>query len=386
MPPLTRERSLETLRSWWSDRNRPGATINLHAAAKPLMRLMYHRQALSLIKDNATIPLSPMAAEIYLSYLSSKYVSASTKKDILWHLTARVKKEDEALVVHSHIFHHLLELEDRIDISYWLFSLCGRLAQHHDIKGETYGSPLASVRPVDSDRHDFFWENISEFTSPYPYRSPVGANAAVDAHILDDIVKVLKLSTTTDRQHLINACWTCSILAWHKSTAIAVVEAHVPYYAMELLKRPFPPHVHASLCQILAYLLLHESTATAVLSMQPCERLVRVLSISIKDADHVTTRRVFDTLMKMATFSEGAKIVVGSTVLDHVPEGLASRKRVTRFYACELLRTLARHSSTLPVLLNSVPRHALVILLSDKDALIRRQAAEIMRRMNEAVR
>jgi hypothetical protein len=78
----------------------------------------------------------------------SKYVSASTKKDILWHLTARVKKEDEALVVHSHIFHHLLELEDRIDISYWLFSLCGRLAQHHDIKGETYGSPLASVRPV----------------------------------------------------------------------------------------------------------------------------------------------------------------------------------------------------------------------------------------------
>ncbi|KAJ7268342.1 hypothetical protein C8J57DRAFT_1469055 [Mycena rebaudengoi] len=382
MPPLTRTQTLETLQSWWSDRNRPGATMNLHAAAKPLMKLMYHQAVLGFIRDNKEIPLSPTSAEIYLSYLSSKYVSSSTKEGILLHLATRVGKEDEALVVHSHMFPHLLELEDRMDIRFRLFNLCARLAQHHDIAAETCGSLLASLRPVDRHGHDVFWQALRRVT----YTSAVGASAAVDARILDDIVEVLKASTPTDGEHLIEVCRTSSDLAWHRSTAVAVVGANVPHYAEELLKLPFPPLTHVYLCRILAYLVLHESTATAVLSMRPCEQLVSLLRVSIRDADNVTAHSVFCTFARMARSPEGAKVVVASAVLDHVPEGIASRDWLAQFSACDLLCKLAGHPSTIPALLRSVPRDVLVALLSDKTATIRDRAAETLRRIHKVLK
>jgi hypothetical protein len=67
MPPLTRQ---DTVLSWWSDSNPllRGPTINLHAVAKPLMRWMYHRQALELLKRNQGSPLLTETLEIYSSY------------------------------------------------------------------------------------------------------------------------------------------------------------------------------------------------------------------------------------------------------------------------------------------------------------------------------
>jgi hypothetical protein len=52
--------------------------MNLHAAAKPLMKLMYHQAVLGFIRDNKEIPLSPTSAEIYLSYLSYENVMMSS--------------------------------------------------------------------------------------------------------------------------------------------------------------------------------------------------------------------------------------------------------------------------------------------------------------------
>jgi hypothetical protein len=48
---------------------RSGPTINLHAAAKPLIKLMYHRQAKEVIKKNKGSLLSTELLEIYASYL-----------------------------------------------------------------------------------------------------------------------------------------------------------------------------------------------------------------------------------------------------------------------------------------------------------------------------
>jgi hypothetical protein len=70
MPPLARQLTPQSVHSWWSDSNPPGATISLHAAAKPLMRLMYHRQAMRFIEDNFGIPLSQESLDIYVSYLA----------------------------------------------------------------------------------------------------------------------------------------------------------------------------------------------------------------------------------------------------------------------------------------------------------------------------
>ncbi|KAJ7079836.1 hypothetical protein C8R44DRAFT_754534 [Mycena epipterygia] len=66
-------RTLESLRSWWSDSNplvTRGPTVNLHAASKPLMRLLYHRQVLSFIKWNQDTPLSEEMLQICSDYLA----------------------------------------------------------------------------------------------------------------------------------------------------------------------------------------------------------------------------------------------------------------------------------------------------------------------------
>ncbi|KAJ7799398.1 hypothetical protein B0H14DRAFT_1707037 [Mycena olivaceomarginata] len=99
MPPLTRS---ESIHSWWSDSNHPGPTLNLHALAKPLMRLMYHRQALQFMKKNRDIPLTSTTIEIYLSYLEYKYVGASTKVKMLEYIAKKPIREDDAhAVAHS---------------------------------------------------------------------------------------------------------------------------------------------------------------------------------------------------------------------------------------------------------------------------------------------
>ncbi|KAJ7622434.1 hypothetical protein FB45DRAFT_1006345 [Roridomyces roridus] len=79
MPPLQRQETRGSLRSWWSDSNpmlHISPTINIHALAKPLMRFMYHRQALGIMEQNRDAPLSEELLEIYSSYLSSMILEA----------------------------------------------------------------------------------------------------------------------------------------------------------------------------------------------------------------------------------------------------------------------------------------------------------------------
>jgi hypothetical protein len=70
MPPMTRQDTRTSVFSWWSDSNPllKGPTINLHAMAKPLMKRMYHRQALEFIRKNEGRPLSMATLETYSSY------------------------------------------------------------------------------------------------------------------------------------------------------------------------------------------------------------------------------------------------------------------------------------------------------------------------------
>ncbi|KAJ7887180.1 armadillo-type protein [Mycena leptocephala] len=73
MHPLTRQPTLDSVRSWWSDSNPTGPNINLHAASKPLMWLMYHRAATNFIAKNRGTTLSNEDMEIYSSYLVHRY-------------------------------------------------------------------------------------------------------------------------------------------------------------------------------------------------------------------------------------------------------------------------------------------------------------------------
>ncbi|KAJ7854167.1 hypothetical protein B0H14DRAFT_3865585 [Mycena olivaceomarginata] len=118
MPPLARPATPHSLHSWWSDRNPLGATISIHAAAKPLMKLLYHEQVRSFIKKNRGIPLSGTTMEICLSYLAFKYISPITKGAILKELNNRLESEAEShiavqsLVLDEYLVEEMLALSN----------------------------------------------------------------------------------------------------------------------------------------------------------------------------------------------------------------------------------------------------------------------------------
>ncbi|KAJ7622375.1 armadillo-type protein [Roridomyces roridus] len=99
MPPLQRTETGRSLASWWSDNNpmlHISPTINLHAAAKPLMKLLYHQQALRIMDENRDQPLSEELLDIYSTYISCKYVSSRTGALVLAHLGERALEEDSS--------------------------------------------------------------------------------------------------------------------------------------------------------------------------------------------------------------------------------------------------------------------------------------------------
>ncbi|KAJ7479175.1 hypothetical protein FB451DRAFT_1240818 [Mycena latifolia] len=82
--PLTRQPTGDSLRSWWSDRNPLGPSMDLHAAAKPLMRFMYRRDALAFIAKTRGTPLSSENMEIYSSYLAYNMYRRQPRPQFWW--------------------------------------------------------------------------------------------------------------------------------------------------------------------------------------------------------------------------------------------------------------------------------------------------------------
>ncbi|KAJ7606427.1 hypothetical protein FB45DRAFT_878530 [Roridomyces roridus] len=74
----------------------PGPTINIHTLAKPLMKVMYHRQALGFIAKDGVGPLSAEMVEIYSTYLSCKYVLPETRIKVMDHLARRASRHEES--------------------------------------------------------------------------------------------------------------------------------------------------------------------------------------------------------------------------------------------------------------------------------------------------
>ncbi|KAJ7613068.1 armadillo-type protein [Roridomyces roridus] len=101
-----------SLLSWWSDSNPGlnGATVNLHTMTKPLLRFMYHRQALEYINNDE--PLTEAMLDIFSSYLECKYVASRTKLRVLSYLTSRAEwdRQEARTIVHSSVFYEITQL------------------------------------------------------------------------------------------------------------------------------------------------------------------------------------------------------------------------------------------------------------------------------------
>ncbi|KAJ7641950.1 hypothetical protein FB45DRAFT_863020 [Roridomyces roridus] len=119
--------SRASLVSWWSDSNpalKYGPTINLHTLAKPLLRLMYHRQALEYIRVNKDMPLTEAMLDILSSYLGCKYVATRTKLAVLTQLRLRNHEHAAKSTVHSSLFFEIPQLLESSDLGIRIATTC----------------------------------------------------------------------------------------------------------------------------------------------------------------------------------------------------------------------------------------------------------------------
>ncbi|KAJ7476535.1 hypothetical protein FB451DRAFT_1243493 [Mycena latifolia] len=194
MHPLTRQPTPASVHSYWSDRNLPGPTINLHAAAKPLMRFMYHRDALEFIRKTRSAQLSSEDMQIYSSYLTYKYVSSSTKTAILTELHARVKSETDPCVVADSLEPHVDDLlaspdaEVRRSMCWVLAALaCHEAAVPTVLRGKPCHGLVHLLRDENTEVITMAAQALYTIA-----KWPDGAQATVDANVLDYVVDFIE--------------------------------------------------------------------------------------------------------------------------------------------------------------------------------------------------
>ncbi|KAJ7465328.1 armadillo-type protein [Mycena galericulata] len=328
MPPLNRQQSRASIYSWWSDSNPglQGATINLHTVAKPLIKLMYHRQARGLIQRNGDIPLSSEMLEIYSTYFLCKYVSHVTQGEILWHVAQRVRSENDACaIVDSPICAQIPQLFESADR--WVRAdacvLVRYLARHE--------SSLAAILAA-----KLFDRLVSHLWD-------------TDSHVIQQAIAALANI----------ACWP--------DGARAVINSNTLPQLPELLKSA-SKWVRVNACILVRNLACHESSLAAILATNSIERLVSTL----QHADFRVIQEATYALAILAYWADGAHAIIKS--LPQLSELLESANDWVRLNACTLIRNLARHDSSLAAILAANPFERLVSLLSEKNALVMEEA------------
>ncbi|KAJ7652246.1 armadillo-type protein, partial [Mycena rosella] len=378
MPTLTRQGSFGSILSSWSDSNTRGPTISLHAAAKPLMRFMYHRQVLAFIKKNRDTPLSKPIMEIYSSYLAFKHLSPSTKTTILAELDVRIASRADANAVAESLLDYAANLLDSPDanvrISTW--RVLAELAHHRST-----ATAVLAVQPYRRLVELLNHKNVEVLETAvcalaYLTQWPDGAQAAVSPEILSCLVKLLDSPNSGIRR------WTCLILgdaAQHQATEMAVsghlciglisllsesdsevvenatyalswitysshgVEATLNADILDvipaLLKSP-TPQVRRWTCRIIGHIALHKSRAS-ILRLNPCSMLVSFLS----DVNVQLRESAIYALSWLTQWPEGAQAAVTAKVLQYLPALLQYRKPHVTKWLRRMLKHLAQHEA-----------------------------------------
>ncbi|KAJ7494045.1 armadillo-type protein [Mycena latifolia] len=259
-------------------------------------------QASAFVERTRGVPLMSETVEIYSSYLSWKYVSISTKIAILEELATRAGSEDDALVlIHSNMVDTILQLPQ--SVSYYMRSqLIWRSgAILRNVASHSKSSSAAVIEPLMALLRDGDMKDIALMFELLMYiaDSPVGAEGVMAANALP--------------------------------------------YLLDGLGSPSSP-IRGAACYLTCKLAGHQSTAAAVIDLNPCKQLVAISSDSPVDNDEAWS--ALHALVAIATWLDGAEAVVAAQVLDHVPKWFTSPDHWMRRSACRLLEKLARHKST----------------------------------------
>ncbi|KAF7353711.1 hypothetical protein MVEN_01056200 [Mycena venus] len=314
MQQLTRQRTPESVHSWWSDSNPGlrGPTINLHTLAKPLMRRMYDRDALKYIREHRGIPLSTESIEIYLSYLLWKHVSPSTKKEIMRDLASRVRFEDEALaVVNSNVLPNVRALLP--SPSEWgsADNMIFTLARHPSTTSAICSSLVNLLSDPHTDVVESAWAGLLVIVK----WSEEGADAIMRAMVLDHLPRYCRHQSQCDICLLIarpslEASFIQPLYSWEVladiaesvGAAEAVVEAKVLDHVRRGLLSPIPWRQRRSVDKIISALEQSPSSALAA-----CPSLVDLLS----DDNIDVVVSVWEILAFIVKTERGAEAAVG---------------------------------------------------------------------------
>ncbi|KAF7356892.1 hypothetical protein MVEN_01025000 [Mycena venus] len=367
MSYLAHQESRVSLISWWSDSNPglQGPTINLHTVAKPLMKWMYYRQAVDIIKKHRGRPLSVETLEIYSSYLPLNYVSWATKVAIWAELADRTTSQDDArAVVDSHIFPYLVQM-------LWSPDPGPRTTKIRTLFGEAVYA-LAQIA-----------------------RRTEGAQAIVEAKALNHVLKLLESPNPDIRG------WSSQLvgrLASHELTALAIRELKVGERLMSLLQddsqvvewgtfalsqiterlddakaiidikaagnilnllESAGPNVQKWTCELVGTLADYESTAPAMWELNACEPLLSLLRTDNPQA----TEWAVGALSRIALGFDGAQTILNAKAMDRILILLESPIPKIREYTCVLVGHLATHESIAQTILKLKPCVRLVSLL-----------------------
>ncbi|KAJ7057361.1 armadillo-type protein [Mycena amicta] len=411
MPPLSRQRTFETgsILSWWSDSNPPGATINLHALAKPLMGRMYHRQVLGFIKKIRGTPLSEETLQLCWNYLAYKHLLSITKKAILSELCDRARSVDEAQnLVNSVVFCGLTELLQApgSEVRRWTCLTVGELARHKSTSMAVLGlnpclqlvSLLQCALLASRDQPIEVIEAAMYALSQIVHWQE-GAKVASAAKALDHVMELLQNPASGVRRW---TCWTVGKIAMDDSTSMAVLElnpcpklvsllqdqpvevieaamyalsrivswqqgaeaasaAKALDHVMELLQHP-ASNVRRLTCRTVGRIVVYKSTSIAVLELNPCPQLVDLL----RDQPDEVTEAAMYALSRIVSWQQGAEAASAAKALDHVMELLQHPASEVRTLTCWTVGSIAATNSTSMAVLELNPCPQLVDLLRDQ--------------------
>ncbi|KAJ7742283.1 armadillo-type protein [Mycena metata] len=376
MPPLARPATPHSLHSWWSDRNPLGATISIHAAAKPLIKLMYHEQVRSFIKKNRGIPLSGTTMEICLSYLAFKYISPITKGAILKELNNRLESEAEShvavqsLVIDEYLVEEMLALSNAGARR----STCNILAALASSSETTPSAKVCTQLVSFLSAEDSKLRRTAVYALSKLSSRRSGAQAVSQTQVLEHVPALLNpadIETRTSTSEMLGN------LAFHNCLAMvqsglelckqimpltSQEDEHVRETAvvalskiglriadalddLEILKYfaayldSANPRLRESTCSILGNISVHGSSPLALLGVAPYVQIVSLL----RDDTRNVQRKALYALSKMTHWFHGAQAVIDAKILEYVPDILDWSDAQAREWTCEMLGNLAYH-------------------------------------------
>ncbi|KAF7362690.1 hypothetical protein MVEN_00618300 [Mycena venus] len=406
MDPLTRPHTPESAHSWWSDRNPLGPTISIHAAAKPLMRIMYHEQVRTFIKKNRSAELSRATMDVCFSYLAFKYISSATKLMILKELATRAKGEKDARIMVQAIvlqWQLIVKFLDSSDPQVRLYtcSILGTLASYYDSTTWALGicpRIVSLLSDEDMEVRDSALHAIVQLSE-----TPDGAQAVRDTKIWEYFPVNLDSSNSQIRGYictiLVNlsnyqvenlpkldssdqdidarrrAIYALSKISYWSEGAWAAHKA--TEYVAELLESS-DTEIRTWTCQTLGNMTLHGVTSATQLGFELCTKIVSLL----RDDDKRVRDSAIMALSKINRSSGGADTVAHITILKELTEHLNSSDPGLRQFTCSVLGNLAVSQYACFAKLNYEPCVRIARLLKDRDVEARGSAVHALLMMS----